>query len=226
MKKNGFTLIEIIVSIALVSVVLISMMGTLIKLKEVYSLVDEDTDILIYGASITRIISNDIIKNGDIKKISCSESGEACSEYSVYEKIYLTLGNGKKRLIEIIPTIDDNDNNLNIVTNITAEDNTIIGHKTVIKNSLRYTDTTDAVNTKLLYIKTLDLTKTEVEESSTINETVYGYNFKGFEVIKYVYPSAVRPTSEEDVINIVNIKMSDQSFDLTLYSSATQPIGG
>lgn len=226
MKKDGFTLIEIIVSITLVSVVLVSMMGTLIKLKEVYSLVDEDTDILVYGASLTRIITNDIITNGDIKTIRCSETGDLCSEYSIYDKLYLTLGNGKKRLLEIIPTTNDAVNPLNIVKNITGDDNTIIGHETIVKNSIRYTDTTDTVNKKLLYIKTLELIKTEVEENSIIKETVYGYNFKGFELIKHVYPSAVRPSSERDVINIISIKMSDETFNLTIYSSATEPIGG
>ena len=43
MNKKGFTLIELIVSIILVSIVLISMTGTLIKLKDTYVLIN-DTD--------------------------------------------------------------------------------------------------------------------------------------------------------------------------------------
>ena len=44
MNKNGFTLVELIVSIVLVSIVLVSMTGTLVKLKETYNVVNEDAD--------------------------------------------------------------------------------------------------------------------------------------------------------------------------------------
>ena len=63
MNKKGFTLIELIVSIILVSIVLISMTGTLVKLKDTYSVVNEDADARIYGATISKIVNDDLLKN-------------------------------------------------------------------------------------------------------------------------------------------------------------------
>ena len=65
MNKKGFTLIEVILSIVLVSVVLTSMLATLVKLRENYSIVNENTDALIYSSSVSRILNNDLSKNGD-----------------------------------------------------------------------------------------------------------------------------------------------------------------
>ena len=72
MNKKGFTLIELIVSIILVSIVLISMTGTLVKLKDTYSVVNEDADARIYGATISKIVNDDLLKNNGIKTIDCN----------------------------------------------------------------------------------------------------------------------------------------------------------
>ena len=45
MNKKGFTLIELIVSITLVSIILVSLLATLVKLKQTYEVIDEDSDI-------------------------------------------------------------------------------------------------------------------------------------------------------------------------------------
>ena len=53
MNKKGFTLIEIIVSIVLVSVVLVSLLASLIQLRKTYSVIHEDSDIIVYSSSYT-----------------------------------------------------------------------------------------------------------------------------------------------------------------------------
>ena len=45
MKKRGFTLLEVIVSIVLVSVVMISLLASLIQLNETYNIIHENSDI-------------------------------------------------------------------------------------------------------------------------------------------------------------------------------------
>ena len=102
MNKKGFTLIELIVSIILVSIVLISMTGTLIKLKDTYSLVNEDADARIFGATISKIVNDDLLKNNGIKIIECNED----TKVSICE-IY--MGNNKKRTLEILRNETSND---------------------------------------------------------------------------------------------------------------------
>ena len=51
MNKKGFTLIELIVSITLVSIILVSLLATLVKLKQTYEVIEEDSDIRIYKVS-------------------------------------------------------------------------------------------------------------------------------------------------------------------------------
>ena len=92
MNKKGFTLIELIVSITLVSIILVSLLATLVKLKQTYEVIDEDSDIRIFSASISRHINNDIINNKGISKASCNEEGNTCD---------IKLRNGEERQIKI-----------------------------------------------------------------------------------------------------------------------------
>ena len=62
MNKKGFTLIEVIVSIVLVSVVLVSMMATLLRLRDTYSIIHDNSDVIVYSSSIARVINNDLKK--------------------------------------------------------------------------------------------------------------------------------------------------------------------
>ena len=92
MNKKGFTLIEVIVSIVLVSVVLTSMLASLVKLKTSYEVVSENTDALIFSSSLSRIINNDFDSNGGIRYIDCTYFGDVCD---------ITLNNNEKRRLEI-----------------------------------------------------------------------------------------------------------------------------
>ena len=54
-NKNGFTLVELIVSIVLVSVVLVALVGSLLQLRSAYSVVHENSDVIVYTSSIWNI---------------------------------------------------------------------------------------------------------------------------------------------------------------------------
>ena len=104
MNKKGFTLIELIVSIILVSIVLISMTGTLVKLKDTYSVVNEDADARIYGATISKIVND---TSNDTEKIT---SNAKQIRTKTYEKTTLrysdsTTGDVKTILIKTIELV-------------------------------------------------------------------------------------------------------------------------
>mgnify|MGYP003307939376 CR=1 FL=1 len=78
MNKKGFTLIEVIVSIILVSVVLTSMLASLVKLRNAYEEATKNTDALVFSSSLARIINNDFAQNGGIRYIDCTYFGDVC----------------------------------------------------------------------------------------------------------------------------------------------------
>lgn len=92
MNKKGFTLLEVIISVILVSILLTSMLETLVKIREAYSIVYENTDALIFSSSLSRIINNDLQENGGIRYINCNYNGDVCD---------ITLNNDQKRRVEI-----------------------------------------------------------------------------------------------------------------------------
>ena len=93
MKKNGFTLIELIISITLVGVILISMIGTLIRLKQSYNIINEDIEARTYSAVISKVINEHFMKNNGVKSVTCTDT--ACN---------ITLGNNKAMLLELLTT--------------------------------------------------------------------------------------------------------------------------
>lgn len=143
--KKGFTLIELLVSLVLVAVVLTSMSAALVKLKSTYDKANDVTDIDLVTSSITRIISKDILS---LKELVDAKI--------INEKtIELLFSDGKKRTI-IIENIDGFETKC--IKNENSGDNDYIGTKRMDKSTLKYIDSTDPNNEKLLYIKTLDYT--------------------------------------------------------------------
>src|SRR5574344_969896 len=221
MKKNGFTLIELIISISLASVVLMSMMGTLIKLRQAYTVVDKDTDILLDSSTITRIISNDIFVNSDIVSITCSVDGAVFREGNTYEKLYITLGNKKKRLLEIIPSTDLKNNSTTVKTTISDKDGNDTGTKETTKTTIKYSDITDQANIKLLYIKTLEYVSETYNNGGGYKS---GYAFAGLESYRYVYPNVKRSDTVHDILYKITVLTSDSNFDFSIYSNNTEQV--
>ena len=104
MDKKGFTLIELMISISLLSIVLIFMMNTLVKLRDTSLASGEETNLLVGQAIISKTINNDIILNGGVSSYECTDNF-----------IELTLMNNETRYIEL----NEETNNLEANTVIT-----------------------------------------------------------------------------------------------------------
>ena len=93
MKKNGFTLVELTISIALLSVVMIFLLNFLTLVKKEDVGIEEITNMEIDKSVISKTINSDILKENYINTFSCTEV--LCD---------ITLKSGAKRSI----TIDGN----------------------------------------------------------------------------------------------------------------------
>ena len=213
MNKKGFTLIEVIISVVLVSVVLISLLATLVKLRETYTIIHENTDVLVYSSSITRVINNDFIENNGIRYISCNAEGSLCD---------MIMGNDEKRQLEIrrdtTTRTEKAKTEAGKSENVTIED---------IKTSLKYSNTTKYNKTgnesdkELIYIRTLELEKATNE--TTKITTTDGYNFTLMEKEQQKYKKS--GTNLVDVVTTIKIKLDDgkstelSQYDIVLYAS-------
>lgn len=206
MNKNGFTLVELIVSIVLVSIVLVSMTGTLVKLKETYNVVNEDADARIYGTTISKIINDDFLKNNGIRDISCSNDEDMSS-------CEIVLGTNQKRTLEILRNTIPND------SETIYENGKNVGTKTYEKTTLRYSDsTTGAVKT--LLIKTIELIVKSNNEVDNNLVNTYGYKFTDLSVKTYKYEN-IDDYDKTDKITHIIIGLSDEKYNIDLYSSGT-----
>lgn len=198
MNKKGFTLIEVVVSIVLVSIVLVSMMATLLRLRDTYSVIHENSDVIVYSSSIARVINNDLNNNNGIRYASCSNNGKECD---------LILGNDDRRKLEII------------------KEETLVGTENDVEHSkitttLKYTNTT--VDSELLYIRTLELDKYQNTKTRVI--TTNGYIFYDMYANQYDYDSDSGKV-QADVITRLDIRLydgyniDDERYNIILYAS-------
>lgn len=206
--KKGFTLIELLVSLVLVAVVLTSMSAALVKLKSTYDKANDVTDIDLVTSSITRIISKDILS---LK--------ELVSAKIINEKtIELLFSDGKKRTI-IIENIDGFETKC--IKNENSGDNDYIGTKRMDKSTLKYIDSTDPNNEKLLYIKTLDYTCSNNErtcKNRVLDEectSTNGNKFIGFE-LKNANKSYGIKKSKVVVPREVLIKLNNTQYNISI----------
>ena len=203
MKKRGFTLLEVIVSIVLVSVVMISLLASLIQLNETYNIIHENSDILVYNASVTRVINNDLSNNLGIRYISCNEDNLSCD---------FVLGNDSKRKIEIYQKIDVVDDQTN--SSITHES---------IKSTIRYIKVKDDDEEELIYIKTLNMDKYTNTETGKV--TTDGYSFLDIDTKQYEYGDPNPSGSMIDTFTTLTIRvydgvnLDDNRYDIVIYTS-------
>ena len=207
MKKRGFTLIELVVSIVLVSIILITLIGSLLQLRNAYTVVHENSDVIVYTSSISRVINSDINDNNGIKFVSCETDGRKCS---------LILGNDERR--ELL--ITDNDKIL---------DDTDLGiehsnNKTTLKylDTTKYDKTNNEEDKKLLYIRTLEIDKYQNETSGVT--TTEGYGFYDMSATQYEYFENASENNIEAFTTITirlldGINMDVSKYDITLYGA-------
>lgn len=199
MKKNGFTLIELIVSIVLVSVILVSLLATLVKLKQTYEVLEEDSDIRIYSSSITRHINNDIISNKGIKSINCNDTGTSCN---------IKLSSGEERVLEI-HTSDKGTKTMK------DEAGKITGYRRTDLSTINYYD---KKTNKTLFIRTIEQENRQDNDKSNTKITTYGYKFIGISFNKYSYKNK-KDNSKSDVINVLTIHTSDETYNIKIYGT-------
>ena len=97
MNKKGFTLIEVAVSVVLVSIVMVSLTATLVEIKKKSETVSSNTNAIVYSAVVSKALNGDIIKNEGIKFVECDVNGGECG---------LVLGNNSRRWLGIVDTTD------------------------------------------------------------------------------------------------------------------------
>ena len=182
------------------------MTGTLVKLKDTYSLVNEDADARIFGATISKIVNDDLLKNNGIKIIECNED----TKVSICE---ISMGNNKKRTLEILRNETSND-----IEKITSNGKEI-GTKKYEKTTLRYSDSTTG-NVKTILIKTIELiTRTNNEEGND-RVTTTGYKFTTLSKEVFNYEN-VDDNTKVDKMTHITIGLSDEKYNIDLYSSGT-----
>ena len=217
MNKKGFTLVEVIVSVVLVSVIMVSMLAALVKLRDTYKVIHDNSDVIVYTSSIARVINNDLMKNNGIRYANCNLEGTDCE---------LILGNDSRRRLEIL----EEGNGVDLGEEYYSEKK--IKHEKII-STLRYTDITKKKEDEegtLLYIRTLTMdryTKQTADNKDTNTVTTEGYNFYDISVPepKEYYGDATEEGKYVDTISTVYIRIWDgkslesTKYDISLYSS-------
>ena len=200
MNKKGFTLIELIVSITLVSVILVSLLSTLVKLKQTYEVIDEDSDIRIFSASISRHINNDIINNKGITKASCNEEGNICD---------IKLRNGEERQLKIYTL------SLNGTKAIKDSNGNIIRYERTDTSTVSYYD---KKTNKQSFLRTIEQENIQNKDQNRV--TTRGYKFTGLSLEQHSYDNK-KDTTKQDILSILTIHVSDETYNIKLYSTDT-----
>ena len=108
MNKKGFTLIELTVSLVLVSIVMVSLTSSLVDIRNDAAEVKEISDIVIFKSTLARAINNDVVANDGIRFIQCTPNGLDCG---------LVLGNNSKRALKIVDATNSSKTNVTLVKN-------------------------------------------------------------------------------------------------------------
>ena len=194
MTKKGFTLIELIVSIVLVGVILASMIGTLLSLKDTYSVINEDVEARTYSALISKTINEHVMKNNGIKSVTCAGNS----------KCVLKLGTNKIMTLEIV-TAD--------IKTTPMKDNN--GGST-IGSIIERATTIEYYGEDYSYYKTLKNYDRHYNNGNKDVES--GYRFTG---ITYTTSTYSNNTSAEllDYLANITIKLNNPKFNIEIYSS-------
>lgn len=239
MNKKGFTLVEVITSLVLVSVVLVIMLGTLVKIKGSYNKINQNMDAIVYSASITRVINGDFKDNSGINNIVCSPEGNICN---------ITLNNGNKRILRVYdnelskvqnkyknnfddpPTIVPSGNEMRCDSELKYYDGNYYCPIKKLFSSLEYIDNSDEDNPKTIYIKTLGLTKEQ-----DLSQDYFKSDGFIFGKISYEESSFESVSSNKTKMNKISkisieindsIDFNDPTYNIVLYSSSVSDSSG
>lgn len=105
MKKNGFTIIELIVGVGLLSLVTIFMLAIIIDLRDTEQANGVDTKALIMQAIISKTLNNDVIRNAEVnmkvlsnelKRNKANDPSFDPNNYKEKAKVSIQLGDKSK----------------------------------------------------------------------------------------------------------------------------------
>ena len=200
MKKNGFTLIELIISIALVGIILASMIGTLISLRDTYGVINEDVEARTYSALVSKVINEHMMKNNGIKTYSCSDT--VC---------YIKLGTNKEMVLEI-ETTEESRTPLKDASN-----GEVVGTQIEEVTTVKYYEQNGGYS----YYKTI---KHYDKIYNNGGETTTGYKFVSISSSENAYISKKadenNPNLRDYLVNIT-ITMNNPKYNIELYSTST-----
>lgn len=99
MKNNkGMTLVEIIISIALIAIVLLFLFMLLVTVNDINIESEINSTYLLNKAYLLNDIENDLSKNNSITLTTCDVKNDIYSNYSVYPSLYFTYEGGVTNL--------------------------------------------------------------------------------------------------------------------------------
>ena len=131
MKKHGFTLVELTISIALLSVVMIFLLKFLVLVKKEDEGVSTVTDMELDKSIISKTINEDVLNEGYISSFTCNNS--ECS---------INLKSGKVRTLSSI------DNTVKYID--TTNNKVLMSRKTILNYSI--TSTKGSVIDKIILV--------------------------------------------------------------------------
>lgn len=140
MKKNGFTIIELITSFALASVIMIFIFNIVMILKDNYISKSMKTDLIIKQSLLSQKINEDFVSNNIVSIATCTETSKNCYDIKFED-------NTSKRL-----TITNNGNTIKY------------GDYTYTLNNNSYTDKVNA------YIEYIDVADKSLNNSFLVIE--------------------------------------------------------
>ena len=212
-SKSGFTLIEVIVSVVLVSIIMVSLLASLMQLRQTYTIIHENSDIIMYSSSISRVINNDLAKNNGVRLATCN---------SLRDKCELILGNDNKRSLEISKNCYNGSSIIDCDQTDINTSETDVKHY-VIRTSLIYKDTSEKNSSKLLYIRTLEVNKYVNPKTKDITED--GYNFSEIDTIQYSHDGSINSKTYIDQYTTITVKLNNDTneelskYDVILYAA-------
>ena len=160
MKKKGFTLIELITTFALTATIVIILMNVILIIKNIYSMSNLKTNLLIKQSELSNIL-NSKINNGNLISYEACNDSQFCYEFSFLDgsNIKLNVVNNKITFGNYVYKLD--------------ETSTIESPLIEKKENLDITDTT--VNDSFLIIKIPIKSSQYPNDNFGIN-LVYQYN--------------------------------------------------
>ena len=235
MNKKGFTLVEVLVSIVLVTIVMISMLATLVKIRNTYSNLNNNADAVLFSSTISRVLNNDAFQNSGIRRYLCSADNMRCElilgndEYRILEiidstntaparvikdgKVYKLAREGDNKRIRVLNTIIKDESTFNpaYCSNIKSNCLSITADTSGCRCSKEIETTTlrytDPLNEKTLLVRSIDLIK-NINANGIVTSTE-GHQFKYIDSFSRAYDNKASTGSIADVISVFTIYVYD-----------------